>query len=69
MKGVDAVIITTGYSGSLLNPGGFKKIDQEVRMHMFSHMYTYLYPGKVSTMQFCSHIISSIDLCIENTSG
>ena len=30
MQGVDAVIITTGYSGSLLNPGGFKKIDQEV---------------------------------------
>lgn len=43
MQGVDAVIITTGYSGSLLNPGGFKKIDQEVRTHMSSHLYTCLY--------------------------
>lgn len=30
MAGADAVIIATGYSGSLLKPGGFKKIDQEV---------------------------------------
>lgn len=30
MAGVDMVIIATGYSGSLLSPGGFKKIDQEV---------------------------------------
>ena len=28
MRGVDAVIITTGYKGSLLDTGGFKQIDQ-----------------------------------------
>jgi len=36
MQGVDAVIITTGYSGSLLKPGGFKQIDQEGNINVIN---------------------------------
>ncbi len=28
MQGADAVIITTGYKGSILQPAGFKEVDQ-----------------------------------------
>lgn len=54
MVGVDTVIITTGYSGSLLNPGGYKKIDQEVGgVQLASEAFADIFPLCLSPCHHC----------------